>query len=61
MAKVKYRKMSKVKSEMTLEEVVSELKYEFESIKRRKTRSVEFRQGYLAAIEYLEQIVTKQY
>jgi len=59
MIKVKYRKMPKAKSEITLEEVVNELKYEFESIKRRKTSSIEFRQGYLAAIEYLEQIVTK--
>ncbi len=60
MARVKYRKVPKVKSEITLEEIVDELKQEFESIKRRKTRSIEFRQGYLSAINTLEQIVAKQ-
>ena len=59
MARVKYRKVPKVKSEMTLEEIVNELKQEFERIKRRN-RSIEFRQGYLSALNTLEQIVTKQ-
>lgn len=59
MARVKYRKVPKVKSEMTLEEIVDELKQEFEMIKRRN-RSIEFRQGYLSAINTLEQIVVNQ-
>ncbi len=60
MAKVKHRKVPKVKSEITLEEIVNEFKQEFEMIKRRKNRSIEFRQGYLSAINTLEQIVAKQ-
>lgn len=60
MAKVKYRKVPKVKSELTKKEIVNELKQEFEMIKRRKNCSIEFRQGYLSAINTLEQIVAKQ-
>lgn len=59
MARVKYRKVPKVNSKMTLEEIVNELKQDFEMIKRRN-RSIEFRQGYLSAINTLEQIVAKQ-